>query len=181
MSVLFHSDIQYASRPPSSKSKSDNIPSAIELKTPNPTDETVQTSEDTLLNQYHSYNDEEKSDTQSVISQGIKSRQMTIESRSDDTNIVSQYGSKPSVNTSTTTGTSSISTITTQNHSLPSETTDISQSTKQSTTSKTSSNLPIKPLGVDHMSTVYEESEPSTISIPNLPTSSLSEHGTLYF
>jgi hypothetical protein len=127
---------------------------------------------------------QDKSDIQSTTSQGIKSRQITVESRSDDTNILSQYSSKPSVNTSTTTGTSSISTITTQNHSLSNEISDISQSTvstKQSSTSKTSSNIPLKPIEIDHMSTVYEESEPSTISIPNLPTSSLSEHSKLYF
>jgi hypothetical protein len=155
----FSSDIHYASR------RSNYTPLPIEFKASNTINEEYQ---DTISKQNYSHTDEPltqklsniQSVTRSIISQETKSKQSSIESHST---------SKSPSNISTKTGKSSISTLPTQNQSL--------SGIKHITTPSTNSNLSTKLAEVDHMSTVYEESEPSSISIPHAITSSLHKRG----
>jgi len=125
------------------------------------------------------YLTKETSNIQSITSQETKSRQTAVGSHAKDKDILLQHTPELSLNTPSTTNNSLVSTAT-QNHRLPNEISDIDHSAthrKQSIAIKTNSNLPVKLNGVDYMSTVYEESEPSTVSISHELTSSVSEHG----
>ncbi|CAF3483834.1 unnamed protein product [Rotaria sordida] len=169
-----NSDIQDISHSSASnKSKSDNIPLDIDFKTSNNTNETIQTNQDTISKQYDLYTNES-------LTQEIKSRPNTIELSSKDNHILSQYAFKSSLNTSTTTTNNLLISARKQNHNLPNEIFDIIKyptiSNKQSIITPTNSNLPIKLLTIDHMSTVYEESESSANSILNELTPSTSEY-----
>jgi hypothetical protein len=99
--------------------------------------------------------------TRSIISQETKSKQSSIESHST---------SQSPSNISTKTGKSSISSLPTRHPSLSQ---DVSYIKNRITSQYPSTN---KLSEVDHMSTVYEESEPSSISIPH---PSLGKHGIL--
>ncbi|CAF2494121.1 unnamed protein product [Rotaria sp. Silwood2] len=169
-----NSNIQYISHSYSNKSKSDNIPLDIEFNTLNNINKTIQTQQDIISTQYHS------STNESLI-EDIKSRSNTIEPSSKDNYILPQYVFKSLLNISTTTTDNSLISTIKQNHTLPDKMSDIIEHSticekQQSIITKTNANLPIKLITLDHMSTVYEESEPSTNSILNELTSSISEY-----
>ncbi|CAF0899455.1 unnamed protein product [Rotaria sp. Silwood1] len=168
-----NSDIEYISNSSSNKSKFDKIPLDIELNTLNHTNETKQANQDIISKQYHSYINE------SLI-QETKFRPETIELSSKDNHISSQYAFKSSINTSLASTDNSLISTTKQNYNLPNEISNIMEyptisTIQQPTITKTNPNLPIKLITIDHMSTVYEESEPSTNSILDELTSSISE------
>ncbi|CAM4748617.1 unnamed protein product [Rotaria magnacalcarata] len=152
-----NSDVQHSTvRSTSSKSKFNNISSDIKLKTLN---KTHKPTKHKAPNDYYTNNDQTVTDeAQSELNAiGLSSK--------------NNYASSPCSIASLTN--SSLTTnhllILTNNkyYNVPDEI-----SNQQSTTTTVTAKLPSKLFTVDHMSTVYEESEPSTNSILNEQTSS---------
>ncbi len=155
------SNIQNAARPTSNTSRLNRTPSPVECKTSDTDDENLDEYQDIVPKRDPSWVDES-------LTQKLSNIQSVTRS------IISQESRQSPSNISTKTGKSSISTLPTRNPSLSQ---DVSYIKYRITSQNPSTN---KLSEVDHMSTVYEESEPSSNSISHRVASSLRKQSISY-
>ncbi|CAF4483536.1 unnamed protein product [Rotaria socialis] len=152
-----NSDVQHSTiHSTSSKSKFNNVSSDIKLKTLN---KTHKPTKHKAPNDYYTNNDQ-------IVTDEAQTELNAIELSSKN-NYTSSPCSIASLTNSSVTTNHLLVLTNNQYYNVPDEI-----SNQQSTTTKMTAKLPSKLFTVDHMSTVYEESEPSTNSILNEQTSS---------